>query len=326
MSLRKSGIGMSAILGLTFLLVGSALADEKDPAYVIVDGKRVPTRVEPPKWERTRVSPAPRKRGDEQSAIGRSGRNDLERPRQPRVLVRDLRDAGAPSGAGERWSRYDSRHGRRRVYAPGRSLYWPYGGYYGYGPYAMRRWVERAYDAGRHDARHDRQHRFNRWDMAQRKQRVLDQHEQALAAGLQRLKAGQATRATVALTLAAKLNQGDPACRIHLAQARLALGHYPEAGLVLRRALQLQPRLVYADLHLERYYQTEGTLGAYTDALAEWVEANRARPEVHFLLGFLEFQRGDFEAAYAAFERVERAMPDDDLTRDYIEITKPCRK
>jgi len=135
---------------------------------------------------------------------------------------------------------------------------------------------------------------------------------------------GEIERAIVALTLAAKLNQADPACRIHLAQARLAQGHYLEAALALRRGLQLQPKLVYADLHLAQCYRDENALNEYTDKLVAWVRENEARPEVYFLLGFLEFQRGDFDAAHAAFERVSKAMPNDDLTGEYLGITKPA--
>lgn len=239
------------------------------------------------------------------------------RAKAPRVVVRDLRHEG---GRSDRRAEATYRWGRG--YLPGGGLYAPYGGY-SYGWHYSPRWRAEAYRALRYAQRKERERRFNRQDMAQRKECLLDQHEQALAAGLRRLKEGQTARATVALTLAAKLNQGDPACRIHLAQARLAQGHYLEAALVLRRALQLQPKLVYADLHLQDYYSTEDALANYTEKLAAWLEGNQARVEVYFLLGFLEFQRGDFDAAHAAFEQVGETMPDDDLTRAYLEITKP---
>jgi tetratricopeptide (TPR) repeat protein len=199
-----------------------------------------------------------------------------------------------------------------------------YGDYYSRSPDEARRLIEETYRARRRILELERQRRFNEADMAQRGQRLLTKHEQALSAGLQRLKAGEPERAVVALTLAAKLNQGDPACRIHLAQSRLALGHYREAGLALRRALQLQPKLVYFDLHLDRFYQKLGELDKHTDRLHEWLEKNpESPPEIRFLLGFLEFQRGEFAAAHEEFARVRKALPKDDLTRDLFEVTKP---
>ena len=160
--------------------------------------------------------------------------------------------------------------------------------------------------------------------MEVRKAHLLTKHEQAVMAGVRLLKQGDYKRAVVALTLAAKLNHGDPACRIHLAQARLARRQYREAGLAVRRGLQLQPKLVYADLHLDRYYEEEGELDRYAAALDTWIRESGAPPEVHFLLGYLEFQRGRFDAAHVAFKRVSNSLPDDRLTRSLLDITKPA--
>ncbi len=129
--------------------------------------------------------------------------------------------------------------------------------FYGVPPWSGdRRAIVNAYRTARDEQRRDEARYFNEQDMNRRKERLLSTHAEALAAGLERLRSGDHAQAVVALTLAAELDQGDPACRMHLAQARLALRQYDEAGRVLRRALQLQPKLVYADLHLERYFDT----------------------------------------------------------------------
>ena len=98
---------------------------------------------------------------------------------------------------------------------------------------------------------------------------------------------------------------------------------YDEAGKVLRRALQLQPNLVYIDLKLDKYYPQPGKFAECTDALAAWVREHRVGRDAYFLLGYAEFQRGNFERAYAAFRKVARVMPKDPLTRAYLEITRP---
>lgn len=247
----------------------------------------------------------------------------------------DVLDAGRPGpyerfvyprflGGGFR--AYDLPGGRlyrdeRRLILQG---YHPYAGYHCWPPADFGRALDEAYGFGRAIERDYQYHRFNVNDMNRRKARVLSQQEKALRLGLGRLRDGEYARAVVALSLAAELDHGDPACRIHLAQARLALGHYDEAGKVLRRALQLQPKLVYADLHLERYYPTEATLDALADRLSEQVRQGGATAEVLFLHGYLEFQRGRFDVAHAAFRRVSELLPKDSLTSTYLDITRPA--
>ena len=71
------------------------------------------------------------------------------------------------------------------------------------------------------------------------------------------------------------------------------------------------------------HYADEDALSDYTDQLADWLETHDARPEVRFLLGFLEFQRGAFAAAHAAFSEAARGLPKDELTQEYLSLTKP---
>lgn len=214
----------------------------------------------------------------------------------------------------------DARHARIVV----RDLRAQYGYHCYRSPDEARRLIEQTYRARRRVAQLERQRVFNEKDMAERRQRLLSRHEQALAGGVRLLGSGEPERAVIALTLAAKLNQGDPACRIHLAQARLALGHYREAGLALRRALELQPKLIYVDLRFDQSYGRDGALTSYMHELREWVKTNpEARPETRFLLGFLELQRGEFAAAHESLARVRRALPEDELTRECLALTKP---
>lgn len=322
MSLRSCGIGVSAILALTFWLTSPVAGDEETPDYAIVDGKRVPTRVEPPAddsasrdraFARMTAGQATRS-APEQEATGRE-KTDA----RPRITVRDLRALEGYHALDDDREAFDRfLRFRRKLSEQG---FPPDGYYYTYDPY---RSLVRDYVDLSEFERFRRTRDRHRREMETRRVRLLTQHDKALFAGLSRLKRGDAKRAIVALTLAAKLDQGDPACRIHLAQARLAQGHYLEAGLALRRALELQPKLVYADLHLESYYGDQDALERYTEGLAEWVREHPVRVEVYFLLGFLEFQCGNFETAYRAFERVQGALPDDCLTRDFVEITRPA--
>jgi tetratricopeptide (TPR) repeat protein len=307
MSMCAYTVGLSGILGLVVLLAAPAAAQDKQRSDGVAAAGAVKTE-----GKVKLVQSAPMERTP---AAGQSPDR-----RWPSVTVRDLwvlQGFHALDDERETFNRFFRFRGRLLDQG------FPSGGYYHYG-YSPYRSFVRDYVGLSEYERYRHQRDRHRREMEVRKVRLFTQHEKALHAGLRRLKDGETERAVVALTLAAKLNQADPACRIHLAQARLAQGHYLEAALALRRALQLQPKLVYTDLHLAQCYPDENALGEYTDKLVEWVRDNGVRPEVYFLLGFLEFQRGDFDAAYAAFERVSKAMPDDDLTGEYLGITKPA--
>lgn len=205
---------------------------------------------------------------------------------------------------------------RRRSIARSSNQLW-----HGYAPYQVGDRFPEAYRSGRAHERYDRQRPFNERDMAARKARLLTQHEQAVDAGLRRMSAGQYPQALAAFSLAARLNHGDAACRIHLAQTQLALGRYAEAGATLRRALQLQPQLVYLDLHLGTYYSNERELELYADELASRLRVNAAEPEVYFLHGYIQFQLGNYERAHRAFSRVREVLPEDELTNEFIGLT-----
>ncbi len=225
--------------------------------------------------------------------------------------------------------RYDHRAEIARLYDRGyygyaRHGYHPYGPSRVYAPVDFYAALDEAYVLGRVHERDYQQHRFNVEDMNRRKQRILSNHEKALNLGVTRLRDGDYARAIVALTLATELDQGDPASRIHLAQARMAQGHYEEAGQLIRRALQLQPKLTYADLHLERYYPTEATFAAVAERLSEARRAGRLRVDGLFLAGYVAYQQGEFDEAHESFTEVARRVRDDDATAAFLKITRPA--
>jgi tetratricopeptide (TPR) repeat protein len=161
---------------------------------------------------------------------------------------------------------------------------------------------------------------------ARRKNHLLSASEQAREEGVVLMQAGEYRKALIAFTRAADLNQGDPASRLHVALAQTALGHDAEAAKALRRALELQPRLLPAHLDLPQYYPTADELDAHVAALSQRVaQAPAPAADACFLLGFFEFQRGQYAAAHAAFQQADRARPDDPRTQKYLELTKPAR-
>lgn len=205
---------------------------------------------------------------------------------------------------------------------PSRRHHGFYGGGYPHYVYESFWMIEDAYIAGRLDERRALREDFNIRDMQTRTERLLSAHEKALRSGAALLRQGDYQRAVVALSLAAELNQGDPACRVKLAQARMANGHYQEAAAALRRALQLQPKLAYLDLDLEDGYPRNDEFDRQIDALSNHVR-NGESMDASFLLGFMEFQRGRYDAAHTAFRKAAKLGCKDDALKAFLSITKP---
>jgi tetratricopeptide (TPR) repeat protein len=191
-------------------------------------------------------------------------------------------------------------------------------------PDTVRNWQD-LQRAEREEARQAAAEAQNLHQWQRRKLQLLRANSQATEAGIAALRAGKFREALIALTRAADLDEGDPICRIHLVQARVALGHDAEAARVLRRALELQPKLVSLRLNLETYYAEPGVLDDHVNALKTRVKRRRNAPhDLHFLLGFLEFQRGHYDDAYGQFARIASAEPGDEYVQKYLELTRPA--
>lgn len=194
-----------------------------------------------------------------------------------------------------------------------------YGGYGGYLPYCSPGEMYRYYEVGREIEERER----GREEMELRAERAVAASTRQADVGKAQLSAGKYHAAVVALTVAAELNQGDPACRILLAQARLALGHYAEAGAALRRALELQPKLAYLPLGLENYYDDPALLSEQLTTLAADLKTRRGSADEYLTLGFFEMQIGNLPEANRAFRIALRKSPKDALLADLVSVTRP---
>ncbi|HRX86802.1 MAG TPA: hypothetical protein P5572_17385, partial [Phycisphaerae bacterium] len=124
----------------------------------------------------------------------------------------------------------------RRNYFGGSYGYPNYGAYGGYDP-------ADAYIQGRHD-----EQQFQEWKEHHDKgqQAYID----AMSEGVGLFRETRYAEAVGAFVRAAELNQGDPAARLHAAYALVAIGNYDDALLMIRRAIQLQSRLLYLPLSI----------------------------------------------------------------------------
>lgn len=294
--------------------------DASPPLYVWHNGQRVPTVIIPPRagtpptWQPATVEEveAAAEAEDDRTADNLS---DGDPPATDRASSSARRPPRRPA----RRSVIGYYHGYPVSIPRDPDNGWRYAPWL---PPGYRDALEDAYWAGRYDERYDRERRFNRRDMQRRQARVLASHDKALHLGLEHLKAGDYAQAVVTLEMAAQLNHGDPACRIHLAQARLAQRHYDEAAQALRRALQLQPKLVYVTLNLASYYPEPREFDEHVQRLATHLRDQRGGGDTWFLLGYMEFQRNNLPAAYDAFRQAARTLPKDSLVTTYLRITK----
>lgn len=191
-------------------------------------------------------------------------------------------------------------------------------------PNAVRQWraLQRA---ARQERRAGESEARGMVEFERRGERLLSANAQANQDGVAELRAGEYREALVTFALAAELNHGDPVARLHLAQARVALGHDAAAAEALLRALELQPRLALLRLELADYYPDPDEFTDHIDALSERVTARHsATGDEWFLLGFFRFQAGAVEAAHTALLQARaRGCRADTLVR-LLEITKPA--
>ncbi|MFN0135946.1 MAG: tetratricopeptide repeat protein [Phycisphaerae bacterium] len=203
--------------------------------------------------------------------------------------------------------------------------YFPHGAYCGQNPWQGSYSHAIPYIVAQQDLRDSARRLYHTRDMRQRAERAVAKSVQAMDAGVARMKAGDYARAVPALVLAAKLNQADPACRVHLAQVRLVQGHYADAGKLLRRALELQPALVFTDMKLDDHYEHIGTLRSVEREMGKWIgdHADELNADTWFARGFVCYQLGEFDAAYQAFAAVDEQRSKCKLTREYLTICRP---
>lgn len=167
---------------------------------------------------------------------------------------------------------------------------------------------------------------LNALDMEERGYRLLTRSEAAIGEGLDLQRSGDYRRAMLSFRLAAELNQSDPASRIHLAQSLLALRQYPSAGAALRRALSLQPKLVFVSLDWSADFESAAAWDEVVETMERWyagVAGDRLPADSAFLVGYVRFSQGDWAGAQEAFRLAAARGKWDDALRALLELSAP---
>ena len=209
-----------------------------------------------------------------------------------------------------RWGRY--RGGwYRSPYSPGWSTYRSYRG----DPYDYELgdpYFDDGYEAGWRDGR-----RYAEWE--QRDELGRAAYADAMGQGLDAFRHGDYSTAVRHFVRAAKLNQGDPASRIHAAHAMTAIGRYAEALPALRRAFQLQSKIAYLALDIPRDYGRPGDFEAHLSALRQAAQSAPDDPRLWLLLGYYQFFSGREADALVSLKKSAELSPDDFMTEALLD-------
>ena len=203
-----------------------------------------------------------------------------------------------------------------RPYYPRRYSHWPvYDGDYPYQSYYGTDVFDDGYSTGFGDGR-----RFQQWQT--KAELGLNSYLQAMKEGNSRFRAGDYASATRQFILAAKLNQGDAASRLHAVHAMTALGQYSAAVPALRRALQLQPKLIYLPLDIRSEYGPGADFEAHLEKLTEATRQVGDDAGFWLLLGYYQFFSSRPADALASLTRAAELDPHDPAARRFLEAAR----
>jgi len=215
----------------------------------------------------------------------------------------------------------------------------PYGGHAYSGPYRLRTWGPYGSPfviPGRSFRGPWIDDDYRQWRYAdrtrqskKRTKRLLESHHKMMSRGLAAFAKGDYERARSAFVLAADMNHGDPASRVHAAHGCFALGRYSQAVRWLREAFRLEPRLCDLPYDIRTDYGAPKDFEAQLSALKGSVAAFPDEPDPLILLGYVSFYAGQRTEAHDALLQARRLLGDraakDHLVITLVEASQPSR-
>lgn len=288
------------------LLPAAAFADEPPPPRA-ADATQTP----PATADATSATPAP-----EHPDIDYDDEPPLDWPqRQWSWYTRHVmpqrfagRDSRTNYGTNPPFAPYTYPYPRRDYFGYGYGYDNPGYGYGGYDP-------ADAYIQGRYDER-----RFQDWKESHDKGKSA--YLDAMTEGVNLFRETRYSEAVGAFVRAAELNQGDPAARLHAAYALVAIGNYTDAVLMIRRAIQLQSRLLYLPLSIREEYGPQVDFDAHLRRLREAAERQQSDPGLWMLVGYYEYFSSNPAAATAALTKASDLAPRDRLIEDLLRASR----
>jgi hypothetical protein len=131
--------------------------------------------------------------------------------------------------------------------------------------------------------------------------------------GLAAFRVGQYREAVDAFRLACDANQADPAARLYAGHALFAVGRYHDAVRYLRKAFELQPRIVFVTFDMRDDYRDRADFDRQFAALEDALRQLPRDPDRLFMIGYVLYYGGQRDRAYGAFARLVQSNPHDSL-------------
>ncbi len=141
--------------------------------------------------------------------------------------------------------------------------------------------------------------------------RLATLHDAAMTQATEHFRSGRYGAAARNFLLAAKSDQGDPLSRLNAAHAMAALQHYSDAFLLIRRAFQLQPNLVYVPIDIREAYTNQAEFKKHLDKLTLEANSTKDDAELWALLGYYRFFSEQQADALRALRRAAQLAPSD---------------
>jgi tetratricopeptide (TPR) repeat protein len=188
--------------------------------------------------------------------------------------------------------------------------YW-WGGHY----YDAIDAYERGYREGREYA--DLEDRIEEREAA-----LYNSYRGLMEGGLTDFRRGKYRQAANKFVAAAELNHADAASRLHAAHALFAVEEYRAAVVMLRRAYQLQPKIVALTYDIRDDYGDDD-FDDHLEELEDEAEDHRGDASLWLLLGYIQSHAGDVDDAYDALRHAARLDPRDPLTINLLQSAGP---
>ena len=207
-----------------------------------------------------------------------------------------------------RWTNYRYFDGRPSRYGYG--MHDHFGD--GYAGDVYRFGFNKGYDVGRFDK-----------VATERQEKVLAHARGHLGRGLVLLRDGEYRGAANAFKLAAETDQGDPAARLYAAHALFAIGRYGDAVKYLRRAFELQPKIVFLDFDIRDDYGQRADFDKQLEVLENALKRFPRNLDRLIMLGYVRYYSHQHEKAHEPLAKASKVDPRDRLVVRLLDNCRP---
>jgi len=145
-----------------------------------------------------------------------------------------------------------------------------------------------------------------------------------VAKGWEQFKARDYPSAIDSFRAAVLAAPNDAAAKVAYAQALFAVGSYPDAAFLLRRAMELQPDLpMLGEDPRTRYAEPEDHAEQMV-ALRSFLDQVKGEPAATLVLAWQSYFTGDLGVARESFEALKAMDPEDEAVKHFLERLGPA--